>query len=59
IGKLFLVVSKRLRPKKATTEPSLKPSTKAAAKKSKGKELASVEASTTADAKKTRGTSTI
>ncbi|GKA55195.1 splicing factor [Tanacetum coccineum] len=46
---------KRGRPKKATTEPSLKPSTKAAAKKSKGKELASVEASTTADAKKTRG----
>ncbi|GJY71480.1 hypothetical protein Tco_0475183 [Tanacetum coccineum] len=45
---------KRGRPKKATTEPSLKPSTKAAAKKSKGKELASVEASTTADAKKTR-----
>nr|GEY47905.1 hypothetical protein [Tanacetum cinerariifolium] len=46
---------KRGRPKKATIEPSLKPSTKADAKKSKGKEPAYVEASTTTAANKIKG----
>nr|GEY44827.1 hypothetical protein [Tanacetum cinerariifolium] len=46
---------KRGRPKKVTIEPSLKPSTKADAKKRKGKEPAYVEASTTAAANKIKG----